>query len=105
MAGGGYKREKMAAGLELLAAGLDPLRDRLTGLYPTTLMRLKPEDFEHPEERALFESCKAALIGPGPVAETVEAMDDVTAKKTAEDFYELYLRVFKVYPYGERSAR
>ncbi len=100
-----YTLEKMAAGLDLLTTGLGPLRERLEGLYPTTIMRLKPEDFQDPEERALFERCRAALIGLGPVAQTTAAMDDVTARQTAEAFLELYCRVFEVYPYGDRTER
>ncbi|HWX97213.1 MAG TPA: hypothetical protein VNZ01_10225 [Solirubrobacteraceae bacterium] len=97
-----YKREKMMAGVELLATGRGELRERLEGLYPTTLMRLKPDDFEDSDQRALFEGVHSAITRePGSVAASIAAMDEITAKKVAADFFELFLRVFRVQPYDE----
>jgi len=101
-------REKLLVGAESLATGDGLLKTRLLNLYLTTLMRLKPEDFD-PEQRELFERCLATMTKVrdplrGAAEASLEGMDDQLAKQMASDFFDLFVRYFQAWFYGQPDA-
>ena len=73
-----------------LAASAAPIQQRLNMAALIGLVELDPEDFERPDERALFERIMERLTAADRVEDSTSAMDDGEAEQVAHDIVELH---------------
>lgn len=96
---GRYAREKLFVAMDCLAVSTEPLQQRLANAGLTALVRLTPDTFDDPDERAMFERIMRALSVERPagtkgvIGRSAEALTDEGALAVARDIADLHGRV------------
>jgi hypothetical protein len=103
-----YSREKLAITVDMLATGTERVQHRLHDAYVSGVGRLRPADIHVGDEAvALLEQINVAMTElhapeTGSVVSTTAAMDDKAAVKIAQNCFELYCRVFRIWEPADR---